>query len=138
MSTMPKYSDKTTRWEQLLTSVAANSEELGPAVEVERKELEQTLAEAKQLDIQQDLLRAQSTEATRRRQEVDVRGEELRRRLSAIVRGKYGTRNNKLKEFGLEPFKSPSRRKPEPEAPGTPAPQPAPAKTQAAAPVEKP
>ena len=135
---MPKYSDKTTRWEQLLTSVAANAEELGPAVQAERTALEQALAEAKQLDIQQDLLRAQSTETTRRRKEIDVRGEELRRRLSAIVRGKYGTRNNKLKEFGLEPFKPTNRRKPEPEAPEAPVPEPTPARRQVAAPVEKP
>jgi chromosome segregation ATPase len=118
---MATYSDKTTRWEQLLTSIAANAEELGPAVQAERSELEQALAEAKQLDIQQDLLRAQTAERTRRRRELDAQGEELRRRLAAIIKGKYGTRNNKLKEFGLEPFK-PGRRKPEPETPEPPEP----------------
>ena len=135
---MPKYSDKTTRWEQLLTSIAANAQELEAAITAEREELEQTLAEAKQLDAQQDLLRAQSAETTRKRQEVDRKGEELRRRLAGIIKGKYGTRSNKLKEFGIEPFKPASRRKPEPETPEAPEPAPEAAKAQSAPPNGQP
>jgi hypothetical protein len=126
---MPKYSEKTTRWEQLLASIAANTDELGAALQTERTELEQLLAQAKQLDNRQDFLRAESSEVTRLRQEVDRQGEDLRGRLTAILKGKYGMRNNKLKEFGLAPFKPASRRKPEPEAP---APEPPSAPTPAA------
>lgn len=69
---------------------------------------------------------AQSSEIARERKEVDLKGEEIRRRLETMIRGKYGSTSNKLKEFGLMP-RRPSRRKPDPE--GQPAPAPAPSAT---------
>jgi chromosome segregation ATPase len=109
---MPKYSDKTTRWESLLTSIAT-APDLAHT-EAERAELAQLLSQAKQLEAQLNVLRAQASEITRRRREVDQQGEELRRRLDTTIKGKYGQKSNKLKEFGLMPRKSP-RRKPESE-----------------------
>jgi chromosome segregation ATPase len=120
---MAKYSDKTTRWEHLLSSLSVNAQDLLSLTEAERTELEHLLSRAKQLEAQQDVLRAQSSEVSRERKEVDLKGEELRRRLDTIIRGKYGSTSNKLKEFGLMPRRSP-RRKPESE--GQPVPAPAP------------
>ena len=59
---MPKYSDKTTRWEHLLATFAS-APDLLPITEVERTELGNLLTQAKQLEAQQDALRAQSEDA---------------------------------------------------------------------------
>ncbi len=111
---MAKYSEKTTRWESLLTSLST-APDLAHT-EAERTELTQLLSQAKQLEIQLNGLRAQASEVTRLRREVDRQGEEIRRRLDTTIKGKYGQKSNKLKEFGLMPRKSP-RRKPESEGP---------------------
>jgi chromosome segregation ATPase len=119
---MAKYSEKTTRWEHLL-STFANAPDLMTITEAERSDLENLLTRAKQLEAQQDALRAQSSELSRQRQEIDLQGEEIRRRLDTMLKGKFGSKSNKLKEFGLMPRRSP-RRKPESEDQPVPVPAP--------------
>jgi hypothetical protein len=69
-----------------------------------QEELSAVLMEARRLEDEQENARKQFREMVRRRQELERRGEEARRRLAALLRGTFGFKSEELIPFGLNPL----------------------------------
>ncbi len=61
------------------------------------------MVDARKLEDEQENARKQLRELVRRRQELELRGEEARRRLAALLRGTFGFKSEELIPFGLNP-----------------------------------
>ena len=118
------FADFVTEWDLLLAAANANAENL-PQLAALRDELLSTVQQAKTLDARQASLRADFSQATRDLEATMARGKDLATRLRAGVRSQYGTKGEKLAEFGMRPRrKRPKKQEPEepPPAPSTPPP----------------
>lgn len=78
-------------------------------------ELETVISEGRILDSEQEVARGQLRELTRRRQEVEKRGEGLRRRVAAHLHGTYGFTSEQLIKFGVNPRPTRTRKSRKPE-----------------------
>ena len=67
-------------------------------------ELSTIVVDARQLESDQEIARKQFTELVRRRQELERRGEDIRRRLAALLRGTFGFTSEELIPFGINPL----------------------------------
>ncbi len=94
-----------------------------PQVQPLQAELEAVIVEARGLDSRQELARSQARDLTRQRQDIEKRGESLRRRIASHLRGTFGFTSEQLVQFGVNPRPRVARRKKPTE---TPAPPPAP------------
>ncbi len=89
-----------------------------PHLQPESESLDDLIAEVKELDQEQQELKGRAREVTRRRQEAELRGQDLRSRVVAQLRGKLGFTNESLYAFGIIPRKRTRRRPtPKPEQP---------------------
>lgn len=104
-------------WRRLNKSLLANIGEL-PHLEAPRFKLELLSDEALVLMNEQRLLSARRQETSKKLQELLVEGRRLVDFLQTGIREHYGTRSEKLTEFGLQPFRGRKLAKPqEPEEP---------------------
>jgi hypothetical protein len=110
------------QWEQLLTTVAANSTDLS-SLEGQRSQLDAVLEGAKTASLRQAALRAQLQQATRDVEGFLSEGRDLATRLRNGIRNQYGLKSEKLIEFGLQPRRRPQKPR---TPPSEPAPEPAP------------
>lgn len=100
-----------------------------PHLTPEHGELETFLADVRSLDSRQQELTGQLREVVRLRREAEQRGQDLRSRVAAQLRGKLGFKNEQLLKFGIPPRRKVARRKTgtpngeTPPAPSNPAPQ---------------
>jgi hypothetical protein len=86
--------------------------------------IEALVAEAKGLDNEQEVVRGRLQDIIHRRQDVEKRGETLRRRAAAHLKGSFGFSSDELVKFGVRPRPTgPRKRKAPAENPPTPAPQ---------------
>jgi uncharacterized protein YfdQ (DUF2303 family) len=121
------FADFVTDWEHLLKAVDSNAADL-PQLEANRAELLATVESAKAIDVRQSSLRSELSQATRDLEAAMARGRDLASRLRAGIRAQYGLKGEKLREFGLKPFRRRSRTlsrpdaTPPPASPGPPAP----------------
>lgn len=107
------YGETLNGWQELATSLAANSGELSH-LEAHRARLAELLAQAQALSTQQAALTASKQEVTKSLAGVLDEGKKLSTFLRVGVKQHYGNRAEKLVEFGLRPFRR--RRRPvEPE-----------------------
>jgi hypothetical protein len=119
-------------WQELTTSLATNSAEL-PHLEAHRARLADLLKQAQELGIQQAALTASKQQISKQLQAVFSQGRQIAAFLRVGVKQHYGTRAEKLIEFGLRPFRglrrsteekppavTPPTVKTEPSAPGSP------------------
>jgi chromosome segregation ATPase len=92
-----------------------------PHLNGENTELEAFLSEVKSLRRQQKELTGRLREVVRLRREAEARGQDLRSRVAAQLRGKLGFKSEQLLKFGVPPRRKPTRRKAEakPEGPPT-------------------
>jgi hypothetical protein len=95
-------------WDRLLTGVAAHPGDL-QCVEACRVQLALELADIRDLLARRAALRAEMNQSTRALRVLLARGTELAARVRAGVRSQYGTRSEKLLEFGMKTVR---RRKP--------------------------
>jgi hypothetical protein len=115
--------------------VAANINEL-PHLEAQRAKLQAILEEFRSLTTQQDLHAAAKQQISQRMKVLLADGKKLATFLRTGIKEHFGNRNEKLVEFGIQPFR---RRKREqlfvtkPVAPG-----PTPGSTGPVAPIPKP
>jgi len=91
-------------------ALAANSEEL-PQMAVPQQKVDAVLTEMKDLSARQASLAAAKQEATKRLRELNLEGRRLLAFVDAGIREHYGTRSEKLVEFGQQPFRSQPRLK---------------------------
>ena len=113
-------------WEQLLAALLANAQQF-LHLEEQRVRLQQLLERARQLATEQDLHTAAKQEASKELEAVLAEGRKLATFLRTGVKERYGNRNEKLVEFGLQPFRRRRRetgdtQAPEPSGPSAPAP----------------
>jgi hypothetical protein len=89
-------------------ALAANNAEL-PQMELTRVKLDTMLDQVRDLKAQQASLTAAKQEISRRLAELLSEGKKLLTFVDAGLRDHYGTRAEKLVEFGLQPFRSQPR-----------------------------
>ncbi|HYX23378.1 MAG TPA: hypothetical protein VFC23_04430 [Thermoanaerobaculia bacterium] len=116
-----RYADFITQWERILVSLLANIAEL-PHLEAPRAKLQALLEEVRTLVTQQDLHAASKQQISQRLKTLLADGKKLATFLRTGVKEHFGNRNEKLVEFGVQPFRRVKVVKPVP----TPAPQPGP------------
>jgi hypothetical protein len=98
----------TADWEQLLAAAEANRDDI-PQAEAFRVQLEASLEDFRALHAHRAALEANRLRSTQDLKIALDRGTALAGRIRAWVRGQYGSRNEKLVEFGMKPWR---KRKP--------------------------
>jgi len=122
------YADLLKAWELFLVAASDNSSE--PGFEDLRFQLEVAWEGARDVLAQKALLRSQLQQASRALDQNVVTGKDAYSRLVHVARGRYGTRAEKLAQFGLQPLRPARKSKPK-ETP----PEEAQSATQTAAPA---
>ncbi|HSG39070.1 MAG TPA: hypothetical protein VLE27_05490 [Thermoanaerobaculia bacterium] len=107
---MPKrsYAHYVADWERVLAAVDANEVDLAVLEEV-RSQLAATLEGLRTGLVRQDEVLAQYRVSTRVVQGLVTRGQDLSNRLRNGLKMKYGTKDDKLLQFGLQPFRPEAR-----------------------------
>ncbi len=103
-------SERFGRW-QVLAGNLRESPAAGAILDDELAEIESLLAEARDLQDQQARLRSRSQEITRRLNAIAGRGDAVRRRMGAVLRGKLGHTSEELVRYSFRPRKLPVRRR---------------------------
>jgi hypothetical protein len=103
-SLQTRYSDFFARWERLLVALLANIAEL-PHLEVSRAKLQALLDEVRVLVSQQDVHAASKQQVSQRLKVALADGKKLATFLRTGVKEHFGNRNEKLVEFGVQPFR---------------------------------
>jgi hypothetical protein len=133
-----KTRQKTTRrgerlkeWRKIAAAAAANASDL-PTAEVPRQRLEKVIGEMDSILVEQGLFQSNKQQASQRLQTLANQGTKLATVLKVVVKQHYGHDNDKLVEFGIQPFRSRPRTTQPTVAPpttpgsGTPSPTPPP------------
>jgi chromosome segregation ATPase len=104
-----------------------------PHLNAENTELEAFLNEVKSLRTRQKELTSQLREVVRLRREAETRGQDLRSRVAAQLRGKLGFKSEQLLKFGIPPRRKrrKAEEKPDEKPPEAPAAKPTPEAKQA-------
>jgi hypothetical protein len=114
------FSEETTDWGQLAVTVDVNKADLAH-LEVQRARLAVVGDGAKAAKIRQEAFKAQFQQATRDLEGFRAEGRDLATRLRNGIRTQYGTKAEKLAEFGMKPRrKAQKKAKPGPVAQPTP------------------
>jgi hypothetical protein len=120
------FSTRVRSWDLLNENVKPHLTDM-PQVQPLQAELQGLLDEARGIDNEQEDMRAKLRDLVHRRQEVERKGETVRRRVEAHLRGTYGYTAEQLIKFGVKPRPRVIRRKPAeaetPPAPTVKAPQ---------------
>jgi hypothetical protein len=106
------YAEDRKRMELRNEAVAANAAEL-PHLEIKRLRLNDVVNEVRTLTTEQASLVARKQQVSKRLAELMGEGNSLVAFIDVGLRQQYGSRSEKLAEFGLLPFRG--RTKPEPE-----------------------
>lgn len=118
------------RFSAALTANAADLAHLEGA----RLHLAKIVTDIEGITQQQAALTASKQEASKLLQKLMVEGQRVASGMTKFLQEHYGTRSEKLAEFGLQPFRGRKPRVPKtPEPPPIPTPTPAPATAHAAA-----
>lgn len=97
------FSIKVNNWSLMKSNLEPRLDQLPAQARPLQEELSVVVVEARQLEDEQENARKQFRELVRRRQELERRGEEARRRLGALLRGTFGFKSEELIPFGLNP-----------------------------------
>ena len=117
-----RHGDRFKVWRQASASAAANASEV-PQAELTRVALDNVIVEVDKIVVEQSAFRASKQLASQRLRTLIDRGDKLTTVLKTIVKQHYGSGNDKLVEFGIQPFRA------RPKATVAPAPSPAPGTT---------
>lgn len=116
MPSLNSYADIFRDWEMLLDA-SARSPEVQPGIEVERLVVEQVLSEVRALKARQDELTALRQQVTQQLKAAVVRGKEAAMQLRAVVKAKFGPRNERLVHFKVAPLRRRLRKRVDEEKP---------------------
>jgi hypothetical protein len=103
------YGETLTGWQELAASLEVNASDF-PHLETQRQRLAELLKQAQLLSSQQAALTASKQDVSKQLLAVIDEGRKLATFLRVGIRQRYGTRAEKLIEFGLRPFRG--RRRP--------------------------
>jgi hypothetical protein len=104
------FSKRLNRWELISTNAKPHLTEM-PFLQQLVTDLDGVIVEAKSLDTVQEQNRQSFVDATHRRQELERRGETLRARITAHLKGTFGHTSDDLIQFGITPRPRTLRRK---------------------------
>ena len=116
------FAEKITGWELINANVKPRLAEMPHLQEIVTA-IDALVAEAWSLDHEQELARGQLEDIIHRRQELEKRGETLRRRTASHLKGSFGFSSDELTKFGVRPRPTGPRKR---KAPAEPTPTPAP------------
>jgi hypothetical protein len=97
-----EFAKKVVEWELTIVNIKPHLEEM-PFIQPMATELEEVIVEGKTLDSAQEIARGQLQDAIHRRQEVEKRGQDLRRRIASHLKGSFGFASDDLVKFGVRP-----------------------------------
>jgi hypothetical protein len=109
MRSITGFGKTVTNWRLISDNVKPHLTEM-PQVQPIAAELEALIGEIQTLDNEQEITRGRLRELTRRRREAEKRGENLRRRIAAHLRGTFGFTSEQLIQFGVNPRPTATRR----------------------------
>lgn len=116
-----EFAKKITEWELLNANVRPFLAEMPHLQEIVTA-IEALIVEAKGLNNEQEVARGRLQDIVHRRQDVEKRGEALRSRVAAHLKGSFGFSSDELVKFGVRPRPTGPRKRKEPaETPPTPA-----------------
>jgi TolA-binding protein len=98
------FSIKVNNWSLMKSNLEPRLRELPQELRPLQEGLAAVVIDARQLESDQENARKQFTELVRRRQELESRGENLRRRAAALLRGTFGFTSEELIPFGVNPL----------------------------------
>jgi hypothetical protein len=122
MPKLTKYSDHLGDWASLLAALLENEGNLSHLA-VPREQLQSLLDEAKGLVTSQAAQAAAKQQSSHRLAEVVGLGSKLATSLRVALKVHYGTRNEKLTEFHIQPFRGRTETSATPPGPEAPAPE---------------
>jgi hypothetical protein len=114
------FAKKINDWELLSTNVKPHLAEM-PYLQDIATELDALIAQAKQLDAEQEIMRGRLQDSVHQRQLLEKQGESLRRRAGSHLRGSFGFTSDNLVKFGIRPRKQGPRGPRKKQPPATPA-----------------
>jgi hypothetical protein len=123
MARETKYTGIMGDLQRLSVTMDANKEEL-PHLEPFRLKLGGILTSVLEVSQEQFALKARKQETSKRLRNLFTEGQRLANVVRAAVKEHYGVREEKVAEFGVQPFRG-RKSKAAPEKPAPPAPQPA-------------
>ena len=121
MARETKYTGMIGDWQRLHGLVEANVAEL-PALEPFLAKLSAIQAQAQEVTNRQNAMRAAKQEASKEIRKLASQGNRLVALIRAALKEHYGITEEKLAEFGLQPFRGRTRKQPIPEKPEAPQP----------------
>jgi hypothetical protein len=130
-----RYADHIKEWEDMTASLVPSASE-APQIEFQRAALQKMLEDARDLTTQQALFQAQKQEVSKKLGSLIIEGRRLATVLRATVKQHYGIKNEKLVQFGLQPFRGRPQKveaQPTPAPGGSPQPQPHPSPSPSSA-----
>jgi hypothetical protein len=102
MRSITIFGKTVTNWQLLHDNLEPHLAEM-PHLQGFSNEIEQVITEARGLDAEQEIARGKLRELTRRRREVEKRGENVRRRVASHLKGTFGFTSEQLIQFGIAP-----------------------------------
>jgi len=99
-------------WQSLATKLEVNKEELAQ-LEPFRIKLLAILSQAYEINQRQDAMRASKQEASKQLRKLALEGNRLAALARLGIKEHYGTREEKIAEFGLQPFRGRKVKAPE-------------------------
>ena len=109
MAKTDRNADHLKEWRGLATTIAANAADL-PQAAVPLAALEVLLSDLPGLIVERDLHRANKQQVSQRLAELHREGAKIATLLRNIAKQHYGSRNEKLVEFGIQPFRGRARK----------------------------
>src|SRR5689334_21895215 len=108
--TTPRSKEKLVDWQVLYDSLVSQLPDM-PQFAADHKALGDVLAQARDLEKEQEAAASQLRAVNQRRRELLAQGKDLRSRLSHGLRGVLGSQDEKLIAFGVKPRPRVLRRK---------------------------
>lgn len=109
MATTDRNANDLTEWEHLAAALLANAVAL-PQAEIPRVALEKLRDEMRTLLVERSLQQANKQQISQRLAEIHTEGSKLATILRFIAKQHFGSRNDKLVEFGIPPFRGRTRK----------------------------
>ena len=116
MPSLNAFADIIRDWEMLLDA-AERSPEVLAGIDLERQAVAQLLAEVRLLKARQDELTALRQQVTQQLKDAVARGKDAAMQLRAVVKAKFGLRNERLVHFKVAPIRRRTRRRADEEKP---------------------
>lgn len=106
------FGDKISNWRVVNTNLEPHLQEM-PHLQPLHTEMNGLIAEAEAHDAEQEAARGRFRELAAKKRDIERRGQALRSRLSAHLRGTFGYTSKQLVQFGMNPLKTTGRKRPE-------------------------